>query len=283
MWKFTFDWKSSEYSETNAYWLSRLAWMSYRERPAIEQETKIFWRAPEVTFYESVKTDAQCCTLEYPEGLLLAFRGTESLKDWKMNLKFPGHSTPDGEVHSGFWDALQSLWTQFPKTYSELERHQLKDKPVKPCLKTALQSQLENQTPIYICGHSLGGAMALLAGFQMQRWKLPGNVKGVYTWGQPRAAKESWIEKLIAEASFPVFLHFNVEDVVPRLPPCSFGYRHYHPIKSIYDEEGRLITGEARNKAEATLKTLFNPAKISEGVAAHSISKYVQSIENTRW
>ena len=121
----------------------------------------------------------------------MAFCGTKDLKNWMTNL----HSTPGrfawffegapdaGEVHAGFAFALRHSW----------ERIALAMNRVIPPPAVAAGGNLQGlsttpQKTLWLTGHSLGGALASLAGavFSM----LPGGiirpVGGVYTFGQPR-------------------------------------------------------------------------------------------------
>ncbi|MCB1124642.1 MAG: lipase family protein, partial [Verrucomicrobiae bacterium] len=238
MWKFKFNWDATDYDEENAYWLSRLSRMVYRERPGIERETRLFWNDPTVRFFEDVKVDAQCCLLIYPEGTLLAFRGTESFKDWQTNLKAGKKETGEEKVHSGFWNAVLSLLDESPKTYSARERDQMKDLPKPLTLDQELAAAMDSGKPLFICGHSLGGAMALLATYWVAQ-KLPGDapLKTVYTWGQPRVGNKAFAETVRTSSIIRAYQHVNDRDIVPRVPPCRLGFAHVN-VSHIYGDRG---------------------------------------------
>ena len=190
MWSFSFDWTTSAYDDNNAYWLSRLSRMVYRERPGIQRETDTFWGEPNVQFYEDASADAQCCLLEFPGGAILAYRGTESFQDWKTNIKVGRTVQNFGKVHSGFWDSMNALWDEKPKTYSALEAHQVSQGPETNTLKAEIDSLVTANLPLFLCGHSLGGAMALLSGVKLfSQHGGTGLIKAVYTFGQPRSGK----------------------------------------------------------------------------------------------
>ena len=81
---------------------------------------------------------------------VVSFRGTENEQDWKTNLRcsltpadFPqaGARGPTGKVHQGFLDAFRSVRGQVDRYL--------------PCAEGL---------PIFITGHSLGGALATLGG-----------------------------------------------------------------------------------------------------------------------
>jgi hypothetical protein len=84
-----------------------------------------------------------------------------------------------------------------------------------------------------ITGHSLGGALALLAA---ATWVDGEPVQGVYTYGQPMVGKADFVSSVRRRLLDRYFRFVNDSDVVPRVPP---GYRHsgqlYH-----FDARGDL-------------------------------------------
>ncbi|HBY63420.1 MAG TPA: hypothetical protein DEH78_26650, partial [Solibacterales bacterium] len=96
--------------------------------------------------------------------VLLVFTGTNSLEDWGINLKarpVADAAGLPGKVHRGFAAALDKVWAS----------------EVKP--------KLGGPRPLWVAGHSLGGALAVLAA---ARWAIVDGqpVQGLYTYGQPR-------------------------------------------------------------------------------------------------
>jgi hypothetical protein len=78
---------------------------------------------------------------------------------------------------------------------------------------------------LYLTGHSLGGAMALLAGLMIagspRYAAVASRVRAVYTFGQPLALDAA--PGLLPALDATVFRHVLPQDPVPALPPAAWG------------------------------------------------------------
>jgi hypothetical protein len=136
------------------------------------------------------------------EECLIAFRGSKKFVNWLLDFNFAWkepYPTCEGcKVHDGFYSSWQSLKSET-----------LDDLHTMGC----------DKKPIRIIGHSLGGAMAALAAFDlMENYQ----IKHVYTYGQPRVSNQAWVdafEQKVAKAKVPYFRVVDYMDVVPHLPP----------------------------------------------------------------
>ena len=135
---------------------------------------------------------------------VVSFRGTENLRDWETNLRHslasadflqPGENEPLGKVHQGFLDAFASVREQVD-----------------------LLMPYASGVPIFITGHSLGGALATLGAAHLSGW----NPTACYTFGAPRVGDQGFSSSLRT----PVYRVVNPRDPVPGVPACSQGYRH---------------------------------------------------------
>jgi hypothetical protein len=162
---------------------SRLAALSYTAEPIGD------WTGPGTQGYVA-RNEAQA---------VLAFRGTEP-NDWadlftSLTL-LPATESGAAKVHEGFQKALTEVWPQ-------------------------VEAKLPLNLPLTICGHSLGGALALLSGA-----KLSARTPRVYTYGTPRVGNKEWGQRLLAATNKQVFRYVNEEDIIASVPARRLGYAH---------------------------------------------------------
>ena len=79
---------------------------------------------------------------------------------------------------------------------------------------------------LYVAGHSLGGAMAVLFALRLAGSEdggdLDGQLRAIYTFGQPLATGGPLPERALPVAR-RLFRHVHARDVVPSLPPAAWG------------------------------------------------------------
>jgi hypothetical protein len=156
--------------------------------------------------------------------VILCYRGTEpaTFGSWLGDADIgPEVIALGGErltVHAGFhrnvratrWAVLQEL-AKALDGFSLLDPSRQVDHPLEA---------------LYITGHSLGGAMALLfalsLGGSAEHRPLAERLRAVYTYGQPMALIEP-IPEIAAHMAKHVFRHILTRDFVPALPPAQWG------------------------------------------------------------
>jgi triacylglycerol lipase len=74
----------------------------------------------------------------------------------------------------------------------------------------------------FITGHSLGGAMSIFCTLDMKSNGI--DVDGVYNYGQPRLGNQNFANFL--GALNETYRVINYGDLVPHVPPTTFGFRH---------------------------------------------------------
>jgi hypothetical protein len=157
-------------------------------------------------------------------SVFVCFRGTQDLRNWITDLDCRRVATQvqgsnKAEVHAGFRDALNS---------------------VLPGLRETLTRLAAGKANVFFTGHSLGGALAMLAaGWWETGIALPSARQWLYTFGQPRvgnAAWTAWYDRCLKDRSWRVV---HAEDIVPRVPWLLHSYRHAGH-EAFYDALGVL-------------------------------------------
>ena len=136
--------------------------------------------------------------------VVIAFRGTEKkVSDWLTDARAVPTEDGDTKVHTGFREALMVATDSQGKTVLKKVEEILGMQATKDANGEPL--------PIFITGHSLGGALALLTTRELAL-----DVNGAcYTFGAPRVANYEYFKDM----KTPVFRVVNSVDIVPRVPP----------------------------------------------------------------
>lgn len=149
--------------------------------------------------------DTQLYYVYNADKVIIAWRGTASVFDVGTDLAFRPVSTevcdmdktqctsllPAGKVHTGFWIG-----------YSRVE------KKFKEQVET-LKDLLAN-LKLFICGHSLGGALALIHAAKLKNFN-----PILYTYGMPRTFTRDAVMQL---SEITHFRHVNDNDPIPAVP-----------------------------------------------------------------
>ena len=186
------------------------------------------------------KDNAACVVSIHPHCIVVAFRGTDEGKDWLDNLD----AEHTNDWHKGFqkhYDKLSLEWLRI-----------LHDNPSKP---------------VYFTGHSLGGAVAVIAACEMVF------SSGCITFGAPRVMwKGSQVDK---QFNFPMLRVTRAADPVPHLP-SRWRFKHIGHWLFI-DHKGKS------HHPHPSLWVRFNSA-VRELVFKHDkdphhITRYIQDLE----
>lgn len=169
------------------------------------------------------------------EHIVAAFRGTEAptslegIRDWLLTDAVNLLIQPQGDLgtdfaaagvaarwHQGFMRALGDIWD--------------------PLLAAIQAERKKSDRPLWLTGHSLGGALALLAGWRFKRKFVP--VHQIYTFGAPMVGSEETARAIDKEFAGRVFRYVNSPDLVPQLPTVSLLANQY-----VHCEAERLLGG----------------------------------------
>jgi predicted lipase len=159
------------------------------------------------------------------QEIVLVFRGTSHRGDWSTNLNcFPSEfKIDDCNVygHRGFLEQLDRIDMTSTDRLKK-EKRITDDISLLGAMEYYLCEELEKKVrPIIIAGHSLGGALAVLAASRFSE-KIRNNISTVYTFGQPAAGLDSFANNYpLDEKTFRITAGV---DIVTFMPPGF--YRH---------------------------------------------------------
>ncbi len=190
------------------------------------------------------ESGVQCYIRIKGKSATITFRGTNSSVDRYKNLMFCRKCNPYENVnpkicvHSGFLSAY-------------------KNENVRERIHSIVEKGAEHVT---LTGHSLGAAMAVLCALDLQ-YNFPKIDYEVYLYGCPRvgnaAFKRSYNKRLIKTVRVE-----NGNDIVCKVPPALFGYRHvgscFHIGKSKKPFAVSFLAHYPNDYYEKMLATLFS-------------------------
>jgi triacylglycerol lipase len=152
-------------------------------------------------------TDTRVLVLSGADDGIVAFRGTANLRNWLTDLEcdLKPWQSPHACVHAGFLAAWRSV-------------------------RSDVIDAVEDFGPdrrIWLTGHSLGGALAMLAALDLKREvSNASHIAGCYTFGQPRVGNadfRAWFNAVHRARAFRVV---HSDDIVARVPWLLGAYRH---------------------------------------------------------
>ena len=217
---FDFNPNIREFSFKNALVLAEASELAYKSQAEYEKILKEEWGFSDV--YPLDKKETQGFIAKKADMILIAFRGTEEAKneDIFTDILACQTKTELGKVHYGFLRALKAVW---------------KD------IVTAVKNYQDNNQPVWIAGHSLGGALAALAAAKLVSIDACQNIGGVYTFGQPMIGDKDFkekFEKLLPSGAYRVT---NFKDPVT-LVPLNINLKIWGKrIIFQYDHAGKII------------------------------------------
>lgn len=183
----------TSFTRENALYLAHASDIAYHRAPAQAARERLGLRA--VAFRHKVTRTrgflAVCDT-----HAVLSFRGSDpvTVPSWITDAVVRLVERPEygGRVHLGFSSVLRRTWGKIEPVIDEA-----RDKP------------------LFLTGHSMGGALAVLAACRLaQRGRHPA---AIYTFGSPRIGDRSFC----AGYGLPTFRVVNRLDLVPELPLAS--------------------------------------------------------------
>jgi hypothetical protein len=160
-------------------------------------------------------TDTQAFLARNKDFAVLAFRGTEVTKpkDVLTDLK----ASRAGDVHGGFLAAYKSVSTDIMKSLAGLD------------------------VPLYVTGHSLGAALAVVATYNLENDndypQFRRVIAACYTFGSPRVGNRKY------DFRAPIYRVVNTTDIVTAIPLLAMGYVHIGDVRFLGAKDGEFQRG----------------------------------------
>ncbi len=166
---------------------------------------------------------------------IAAFGGTDPIAfaNWITNFNLGSRAR---DIHRGFEDAVDAVWSG---------------------LSAALQSHAQ---PLFVTGHSLGGALAIIAAERLRR-ELKIEATAIYTFGAPRVGSAGFAGAYnacgLGDRTYRVI---HGLDIVPTLPPSALGFRHAGRMIAC-DRGGRFTGAEAQSLCDCDDPPFFETVR----------------------
>jgi len=249
---------------TNAYALAVISKYAYKTKDVNAITCLNLFSEDTCGCYEFVSGNDELLIIWDNQFVVVAFAGTNDIRDVKTDIDVEKVNGPfESEVHDGFNGAVNTFGYKIIELLStEFKKHK-----------------------IFICGHSLGGAMAAL--FTAYIYSNDCNLKdrhvATYTYGSPRFSSYSF-KPLFNEQIGNYFRFVNNNDAVTLIPLV--GWKHVGNF--VYINSGcDVITDDRKKSFIYRLKDKFygrfkdNPAvdtALSNGIDDHFIDNYIAAI-----
>ena len=291
--KLPFDYDTTLYTPANAYWMAIASNLVYNkvgdgndasDIDLVEKRIKAL--DPNFLKVKGFNNkSSQGIVIQHQDYVVAAFRGTDQLSDWLDNINAFPVKGPLGNVHSGFYNALLDIWREAGmwECIQELRDRGDANDDIKEKDRRWLIGLKKPKRPLWITGHSLGGAMATLAAAWLAERKIPFN--GAYTFGQPRCGDENFQIAFDTKLKDRFFRFQNNNDIVTRVPGRLMGYEHVGRYIHITDDK-ELVADiswwhKFVDRLEGVVKNVLDNEIKLEWINDHLLEEeYIKGIEN---
>jgi triacylglycerol lipase len=157
----------------------------------------------------------------------VAFAGTDPLVPANWLTDFDLLPLPD-DIHTGFENAMKSVW---------------------PELRSAVLARDDAHRPLFLTGHSLGAALAVVAAKFLKNEDLV-DASAVYTFGMPRCGGRRFVADYGSQLAMTTYRLVHGDDIVPTVPPAELGFRHV----------GRLLSCRSGDSFDPTARPAQTPS-----------------------
>jgi len=223
--------KSTPISQDGILHLARLCSSAYQAPGSFKTD----WGTRFQTVKYLDEGGAQVYICQSPIALIIVFRGSDAAGDWIDSLAAaPTSPRPLSlmRVHNGFQAHLSSVKTKLVNTIIRYNR---------------------SGNPIYICGHSLGGAAATILAEYVDAFDCMVNL---VTFGSPRVGNWAFARR------FRKFRGDSLRvvtqgDLIPHTPPAPLFLHHYGPKRVLKDRPWWKLWGAKESHDMSTYLRLL--------------------------
>lgn len=235
--------------------------------------------------------NTQAWVCENEGSIVVAFRGSESpatidgFKDWLLTNARNFLVLPEGRIgtdfaaagvgarfHRGFMEALAEIWT-----------------PLHVAIEEALRRK---ERPLWVTGHSLGGAIAKLAAWRLHQKFIA--VHRICTFGAPMTGNKLAADAFFREFPGRVVRYVDHCDMVPKLPTMSLLSNEYDHVQReivlgvpgersastlLVNASAEDAEGAAGEVSVSVANSLWN--ELHAGISAHLMGNYISRISDS--
>ena len=254
------------YDSGNAYWMARFSKEVYTKKDdeqIPDGDAILAALKNDDPQFENVvgfdKDSAQAMLVVHKDYIAITFRGTNELKDWLDNINAFATQRLFGSFHRGFYQSVMEFWQEIENKINLLKAPR----------------------PVWFTGHSLGGAMAVIAAAMYIHEDRP--FSGLYTFGQPRCMDRSTSRLFNLEAGNRYYRFQNNNDIVTRIPSRLMNYSHTG--KCIYISEEKELCDSPGfwfkflDTIDGIMEKIGDKNLSIDGIDDHSMDDYLEAIE----
>lgn len=246
-------WEARRYDERAAYLLSVASAWAYSDTQTL---CDVMHRLGLQNYCQTIIVgndalfvDANASIVQSQDGdlAILCFRGTapRNIISWLTDASVEAERFRSwGDVHGGIYRNVMAMWPYIQCRLGRAVRGlPVVDDPASaggvaiPSCRPAQGAEASAMRvrplrSLYITGHSLGGAMAVIAAALLFADEINAEIRsalrGVYTFGQPMVGGEAFSAACERAFGDITFRHVYQNDLVPRFPPRSAGrFEHF--------------------------------------------------------
>lgn len=200
-------------SPGNFYMGLAAANLSYQKNKLIKENQLERWGFKKVHHLGKDKKGYRAYVAEHRKFVLISVRGTKSNQDYLTNAmffqsNFDEYSRIEGtRVHAGMKDAYEKLRAPLYELLSEIT---------------------DQSKPIFLTGHSLGGALGILLTYELY---LDGyNIRAMNAYAQPKVGNDKLQKQIDRTVGHLIFGLAAEDDITPMVPPQAESAKNFSEI-----------------------------------------------------